>query len=143
MFRGPLFTEKDLVDLLSFIKDKDFSIKDGSGIIEEFESSFGQYLNAKHALATNNGTSAIHSALFGLGLQKGDEVIVPCFGWHACISPMLQMGIRPVFCNIDQKTYNIDPDDAVKKITEKTKAIFVIHLFGHPADMDSIMGSEK
>jgi dTDP-4-amino-4,6-dideoxygalactose transaminase len=85
-----------------------------------------------------NGTSALHSAYFAVGVGPGDEVIVPTYTWHATITPILHCAATPVFCDIDATTLTIDPDDIERKITPRTKAICIVHVFGNVCDMDRI-----
>ncbi len=139
MFSSPIYTKKDIRNLALLVETGGISIKDGSGIIGEFEHNFASYHGRKYALATNSGTAALHSAFFALGLNKGNEVIIPAFGWHADVTPLLSLGLKPVFCNIDKKTFNLDPDDLVRRVNKRTRALLVVHLFGHPAEMYGIM----
>ncbi len=108
-------------------------------IVEEFEEAFAKYHNVKYALAVNNGTAAIHAALFAVGVGPGDEVITPSYTWHCGVTPILACHGIPVFCEIDPKTLCADPDDIERKITSRTKAIIVTHIWGVPAEMDRIM----
>ena len=137
--RWPPITKRDVYEVVNLMRNKDISIKDGSGIIAEFESDFRVWLGIKYCLAQNNGTSTLHSAFFAMGVKDGDEVIVPSFTWHSSVSPLLHLRAVPVFCEIDPSTLTIDPEDIERHITLKTKAILVVHLFGMPADMDRIM----
>lgn len=106
--------------------------------IAEFEKSVADYVGAKYAVAISNGTSALHAACFAAGIGPGDEVITTPITFAASSNCVLYCGGTPVFADIDPKTYNIDPDDIRKKITDKTKAIMAIHLAGQPCDMDEI-----
>ena len=108
-----------------------------------FEEEFRKYLGAEHALAHNNGTAAIHAALFAIGIKPGDEVIVPSYTYWASCMPVLCWGGVPVFVEVDPKSATIDQDDVEKKITPKTKAIIAIHLWGMPCEMDRIMEIAK
>jgi perosamine synthetase len=107
--------------------------------IRQFESDFANYHGIKYALAQNNGTSTLHAAYFAAGVGPGDEVIVPSYQWHLAVTPILACHGVPVFCEIDPKTLTIDPNDIEKRITERTKAICVVHIWGIPADMDPVM----
>lgn len=106
--------------------------------ITEFEKSVADYVGAKYAVAISNGTSALHAACFAAGIGPGDEVITTPITFAASSNCVLYCGGTPVFADIDPKTYNIDPDDIRKKITDKTKAIIAVHLAGQPCDMDEI-----
>jgi len=107
--------------------------------IYEFEKEFASYMNVKYALATNNGTSSILAALFAIGVGPGDEVITPSYTWHLGVTPILALRAIPIFCEIDPKTLTADPEDIKRRITPRTKAIIVTHIWGVPADMDPIM----
>ncbi|MNV19479.1 L-glutamine:2-deoxy-scyllo-inosose aminotransferase [compost metagenome] len=120
-------------------KRQDISIKDGSGIIAQFEDCLIQYYGVQHALVLNSGTSAVYSALYSVGIQEDDEVICQTSTFHASITPLLQCGGIPVLCETDGVTGNIDIQDLNRKITNKTKAIILTHMWGYPADMDLIM----
>ena len=103
--------------------------------VKEFEKEFAQYLGAKHGVAVVNGTAALDVALKALRIGPGDEVITTPFTFIASANSILFQGARPVFADIDPKTYNLDPNEVLEKITDKTKAIVVVHLYGQPADM--------
>ncbi|MCX6671893.1 MAG: DegT/DnrJ/EryC1/StrS family aminotransferase [Euryarchaeota archaeon] len=105
---------------------------------EEFEKKFAEYVGTKHAIATTSGTTALHLGLLALGITKGDEVILPAFSFIATANVVLFCDAIPVFCDVDQKTFNIDPEKIEKRITKKTKAIMPVHLYGQAADMKRI-----
>ena len=105
---------------------------------KNFEKEFAKFCGVKYGVTTNSGTSALHVAMLAAGLTAGDEVIVPSHTFIATVSPLIHIGLKPVFAEIDEKTYTLNPDDIRKKITKNTKAIIPVHLYGHPADMDAI-----
>src|SRR3989338_11120389 len=105
--------------------------------IEAFEKEFAEFTGTKYAVACSNGTTAIHLVLQSLGIGKGDEVLVPSHTAFPTIEPILNLGAIPVFVEIDEKTFTMDPKDAEKKISQKTKAIMPVHLYGHPAQLDA------
>jgi len=105
---------------------------------EEFEEAFAKYVGAKHAIAVNSATSALHLALIVSGVKKGDEVITTPMTFASSAEVILQAGGIPVFADIDPRTLNIDTASIEKKITKKTKAIIVVHYGGQPCDMDII-----
>jgi len=107
--------------------------------IQEFEEKFAAYVNAKKAVSTQSGTSAIHIALHELGIKNGDEVIVPALTFVATVNPVMYVGAMPVFVDVDPATWNMNPEDVEGKITEKTKAIIPVHLYGSPCNMDAIV----
>lgn len=106
--------------------------------IAEFEKMVADYVGAKYAVAISNGTSALHAACFAAGIQPGDEVITTPLTFAASSNCVLYCGGTPVFADVDPRTYNIDPEDIRRKITDKTKAIIAVHLAGQPCDMDEI-----
>jgi len=115
------------------------TIADGSGVVAEFEGAFREKVDARYALAMNNGTSTLHSAYFAAGVGPGTEVIVPSYTWHASITPILLCSATPVFCDIEAGTLVADPADIARKVTDKTRAICVVHTWGNVVDMDPIM----
>ena len=106
--------------------------------IAEFEKMVTDYVGAKYAVAISNGTSALHAACFAAGIQPGDEVITTPLTFAASSNCVLYCGGTPVFADVDPKTYNIDPEDIRRKITDKTKAIIAVQLQGRCCDMDVI-----
>ncbi len=104
-----------------------------------FEEEFARYIGARYAIAVCNGTVALELALRALGVGAGDEVIVPDLTFIATANAVLNVGAKPVFADVDEKTYTINPDSVMEVLTGRTKAIIPVHLFGHPADMDAIM----
>lgn len=106
--------------------------------IAEFEQTVADYVGAKYAVAISNGTSALHAACFAAGIEPGDEVITTPLTFAASANCVLYCGGTPVFADVDPKTYNIDPEDIQRKITDRTKAIIAVHLAGQPCDMDAI-----
>ncbi len=111
--------------------------------VAEFEKAVAAYVGAKHGVATTSCTTGLHLALATAGIGPGDEVIVPSFTFIASPNAILYTGATAVFCEIDPKTFNIDPADAEKRITKKTKAIMPIDQIGLSADMDAINAIAK
>ncbi len=107
--------------------------------VKEFESKISEYLGVKHAIGVASGTDALQIALMAIELKPGDEVITTPFTFVATAEAILLLGGKPVYVDIDEKTYNINPDLIEEKITEKTKAIIPVHLYGQPAEMDKII----
>lgn len=103
------------------------------------QKEWAEYIGRKHCLATNSGTAALHMSLAAAGIGPGDEVIVPAYTFLASASCVLHANAIPVFVDIDERTYTIDPKLIEERITERTKAIIPVHLHGLPADMDEIM----
>lgn len=108
-------------------------------MVAKFESDFSKFVGDRECIAVNSGTSALHLALLSLGIGSGDEVIVPSFTFAATANSVALTGARPVFVDIDPKTFNIDPSLIEPAITKRTKAIQVVHLYGLPADMNQIL----
>ncbi|MCK5305545.1 MAG: DegT/DnrJ/EryC1/StrS family aminotransferase [Candidatus Omnitrophica bacterium] len=106
--------------------------------VEEFENMAKDYIGVKYAIAVNSGTAALHLALISLNISDGDEVIVPDFTFVATANAVEYTRAKPVFADIDLKTFNIDTEDIKRKITNRTKAIMPVHGLGQSADMDEI-----
>lgn len=107
--------------------------------VETFEKQFLNYVKGNYAAATSNGTSTLHLALLGLGIEPGDEVIVPAFSFMATANVVELIGATPVFVDIDLETFNIDAKQITNKITERTKAIIPVHEFGLACDIEQVM----
>lgn len=105
----------------------------------EFERNFAQYVNTNNATTVSNGTVALHLALIVLGIGPGDEVIVPTLTYVASVNAISYTGATPVFVDSSPDTWQMDPEDVRRKITQKTKAVLAVHLYGHPCNMDSIV----
>ena len=106
--------------------------------VEKFEAAFADYIGVKYAWATPCGTAALHLAMCALRLKEGDEIIVPDLSWVATADVVLYTGAKPVFVDVEPDAWTIDPEGLKKAITSKTKAIMPVHMYGHPAEMDSI-----
>jgi perosamine synthetase len=109
-------------------------------VVAEFEQSFASYCGVKHAIATSNGTTALHAALLSAGIGPGDEVIVPSFTFIATATSVSMCGARPVFADVDERTFTIDPASAEGLITPRTRAVMGVHLFGQPFDIPALSG---
>lgn len=107
--------------------------------VKEFEEKFAKCLDIKYAVAVSNCTAALHLSLLALGIKNGDEVIVADYTFPATGHSVLYCGAKPVFVDVDPKTYNIDINLIEDRITKKTKAIIPVHTFGQPAEMDAIV----
>jgi len=131
----PLIGDEEIEGVIDVLK---------SGIIaqgpkvREFEERFAEMVGVKHAVAVSNGTAALDLALKAAGIGRGDEVITTPFTFIATSNSVLFQGARPVFADIEEDTYLIDPEKIEEKITKKTKAILPVHLYGQTADMDAI-----
>jgi perosamine synthetase len=111
--------------------------------VSKFEQAVAQYVGAKYAVAFSNGTAALHGACFAAGIGQGDEVITTPMTFAASANCVLYQGGIPVFADIDEKTYNIDPNKIEEKITDQTKAIIPVDFTGQPVDLDRILEIAK
>ena len=114
-------------------------ISSNGHFIKDFEARFASYIGTRHGVSVCNGTAAIHLALAALGIGKGDEVILPSITSIACANSIAYTGAKAVFADSDKDYWCISPEDKSRKITKRTKAIMVVHIYGHPCDMDQIM----
>ncbi len=124
--------DKEVLDVLSagqYIMGKN---------VKEFEKEISEYIGVKHSVSVGNGTDALIIALKALGIGEGDEVITTPFTFFATAESISFVGATPVFVDVDINTFNIDPSKIEEKITDKTKAIMPVHIFGQPCDMDAI-----
>lgn len=106
--------------------------------IERFEASFAEFCGVRHAIATNNGTTALHLALAALGVGPGDEVLVPTLTYVATANAVRYCGATPVLVDSSPDTLNLDPSLLAERITPRTRGVLPVHLYGHPAEMDAI-----
>lgn len=136
--KGQYHRMKDEIDeaILSCVESTRF-IK--GPVVEAFEDSLGKYLGVEHVISCANGTDALQIALMALGLERGDEVIVPSFTYVATAEVVALLGLTPVMVDVDPQSFNIDVVKAREAITPKTKAIVPVHLFGQNADMEPLM----
>lgn len=110
----------------------------GGKAVADFEKKFADFIGVKHAISVNSGTDALVIALKSLGIKEGDEVITTPFTFFATAETIAMVGAVPVFVDVEEDTYNIDPNKIEGKITEKTKAILPVHIFGQPVNMERI-----
>ncbi len=136
----PHIDQKDIDAVVEVLKSGTLSL---GPKLQEFKTAFANYIGTKHAIAVNSGTSGLHLIVKSLGIKKGDEVITTPFSFVASANCILFEGATIVFADIDKKTYNIDPKSIEQKITKKTKAILVVHVFGQTSDMTTIMKIAK
>jgi dTDP-4-amino-4,6-dideoxygalactose transaminase len=108
--------------------------------VQAFEEEAAAYLGVRHAIGVANGTDALVLALDAMGVGDGDEIICPAFTFYATAEAIIRRGARPVFADIEATSLNIDPEDAARRITPRTKAIIPVHLFGRPAALDDLKG---
>ena len=112
---------------------------DRNTFVDRFETSFAQYAGASHCIGCSNGTEAIELVLRALEIGHGDEVIVPAQTWFSTAEAVHHVGAQPVFADIHPETFTLDPKDLGNRISDRTKAIIPVHLYGLPADMDGIL----
>lgn len=108
-------------------------------LVEEFEEAFARYIGTQHAVAVSSGTAALHLSLLAHGIGPGDEVIIPAFTFIATANSVLATGAKPVLVDIDQRSFNLSIPAVASAVTDSTRAIIPVHLFGCPADMPQIM----
>ncbi len=144
-YQWPPHAFEDELDEIVMQRNLDISIKGKSGPILEFENAFKQFLDnqIKYTVSFNSGTSALLAAYFACGIDEGDEIIGPSLTFHAALSPAFMLKANIVLVDIDINSRCIDPSKIEEKITSRTKAITVVHQWGHPADMDAIMRIAK
>ncbi len=140
LFAWPIVTKEDEEAVLEVIRNGAMS---GTDITKEFEKDYCAWVGTKYALGTNNGTSALHAAMYGCGVGHGDEVICPSITYWASCAGVYTLGATVVFGEIDPYTRCLDPKRLEEKITPRTKAIVVVHFEAYPADMDEIMAIAK
>ena len=134
---GPIISDLEIEYVTDAIRNGWY---DGfRGYIERFQAAFQEHLGVRYALATSHGTGALHLALAAAGIGPGDEVIVPDISWIATANVVRHCGATPVFVDVRMLDWNMDPDAAAAAVTPRTAAIFPVHLYGHPADMDPIV----
>lgn len=138
----PIFDEREEKALIEVLRSGKWGRVNGKKN-EEFEEKFAKYHSAKYGITCVNGTIALELSLRALEIGPGDEVIVPPYTFIATASSVLMVGAKPVFVDIDPKTYNIDPEKIEPAITPKTKAIIPVHIGGCPAHMDKILDISK
>jgi len=131
----PNLTSDDEQAVLNVLRDGNVSTHP---VIRDLEADYSEFTGMPYALAHNNGTAALMAAFFVLNLNPGDEILVPSATFWASVSPMLWCGLVPVFCESEPERMGLDPDDLERKITDRTRAIVVVHLWGLPCKMTEI-----
>jgi perosamine synthetase len=136
---APQIGEEEIAAVVKVLKSGTITHALGAGpVVTKFEKAFAQFVKTKHAIAVNTGTAALHLAIAGTRIKRGDEVILPSFTFVATAEVIVMAGAKPVFVDIDPETYNISPRRIEKAITKKTKAVMPVDLYGLPADMQPI-----
>lgn len=134
-FHRPTIEEEDIQAVVDALRSGWISTGPKT---KEFEQAFADYIGARHALAVSSGTAALHLALDAIGLKEGDEVLVPVVTFTATAEVVAYFKAKPVLVDVDPVYFNLDPADAERKITNRTRAIMPVHFAGHPCPMDSI-----
>lgn len=138
----PEIGKEELKNVTLALKSKEISGSFGS-FLPKFEQEFAKYCQCQYGVAVNSGTSALDIAVMALGLKSGDEVLVSTFTNMATFFAVLRSGAKAIGIDVESDTLNIDPKLIESKITPKTKAIVIVHIYGHPCDMDPIMAIVK
>jgi dTDP-4-amino-4,6-dideoxygalactose transaminase len=133
--RWPHVEDDDIERVVSYLRSGFFTEMSGRDPLHEFESEIASVVGARYAMATNSGTAALHCALAGVGVEAGDEVVLPALTFVACAAAVLHQNAIPIFADVDPFTYNVTPETVEAAITERTRAVMVVHLHGLPADM--------
>ena len=136
MFKWPIITQEDEEAALEVLRRGAMS---GTDVTVAFEKEYAEWHDMKYALAHNTGTASLHTAMFGCGIGVGDEIICQSMTFWASVLQAMNLGATIVFADMDPDTLTLDAEDMERKITDRTKAIMVVHYLGHPTDMDPIM----
>lgn len=142
-FAWPPIDDSDVAAVSALLARGEISYYGREGVVAELEDAFAAYHGMAHALTCSSGTAALHSAYFALGLEPGDEVIAPSFTFLSTVMPLFTLNAVPVLVDSEPGTGNIDPAAIEAAVTERTRAIVVVHLNGHPCDMAPIMAVAK
>lgn len=137
-FSWPPVSELEVAQVNRLLRAGELSYYGREGEVERLEDAFRDYLGVRYALAVSSGTAALHSAFFGVGLGPGDEVIAPTYTFLATVMPVFVVNALPVLAEAEPDTGNIDPWQIEARITSRTKAIVVTHMWGHPCNMKAI-----
>lgn len=137
----PDIGEFELKNVVEAVKSGWVSSK--GSFIDEFEEKFSKYIGLKNGVATSSGTAALHLALVALNIKRGDEVIIPTLTFASVANAVIYTGATPVLVDVHPEYWCINPNKVKEKITQKTKAIIVVHLYGHPCDMDPLIEIAK
>jgi perosamine synthetase len=133
----PDITDADRAEVMAVLERGVLCGADAPAVVG-LERDWAEYLGVEHCIATNSGTAALHTALASVGVAPGDEVIVPAYTYISTAAAVAHHGAVPVFCDIDERTFNIDPARIEERLSERTAAIMPVHLHGLPADMEAI-----
>lgn len=138
--RWPIIGDEEVAAVTEILRSGELSLHP---VTQELENDYRSYFGVKHALACCNATSAIFAALHSFNLKPGDEVLVPSATYWASVMPVLWCGAVPIFCESENESMGLDPDDVESKITDKTRAMVVVHLWGMPSKMERLLAIAK
>jgi len=131
----PLIGREEIRAVVSVLKSGNLTTGKN---VETFERQFSELIGTRHGIACSSGTAALRVGLEALGIKEGDEVITTPFTFIATANSVIYNRATPVFADVDERTFNIDPGNIREKITERTRAVLVVHLYGMPCDMGPI-----
>src|ERR687893_1172966 len=136
----PWIGEEEKREVISVLEETALTTaaRDGGKRVRDFESLMKSYLKIRHVVSVNSGTAAIYAALLAAGIKQGDEVLIPSFTFVATANAVVAAGGRPMFVDIKKDDYTMDVSDLKAKITEKSRIVIPVHLYGHPSDIDEI-----
>jgi perosamine synthetase len=134
---GPLIDHQEIDRVMDCLNSGWISSQ-GKYIVS-FEKAFAEFCQTRFGIATSNGTTALHLSLVTLGIGPGDEVIVPALSFIATANVVVHAGAKPVFADVSEETWTLDPEQVESRITGRTKAVIPVHLYGHPADMNPLL----
>lgn len=137
--KWPIVSAKDKQEIETILEKSKLSLLKQEGVVADFENAFSEKFGMRYALSFSSGTASIHSACFACGVGPGAEVLTPSYTWMSAITAILHGNGTPVFCDVKENTFYIDPDEILRKATPRTKAVIVCHTWGVPAPMDEIM----
>lgn len=145
LFDHPRLTERDEEAILAAMRDGDLSFPKEGGVTRRLEATLGSLFEVEHAITTHNGTSALFSALFAVGsgeqprsALEGVDVLCPSYAWWSAVTPIVQMGGRPVFCEVDPDSLTLDVADAESRLTPSTEVVVVPYMWGEPPALDRL-----
>ena len=141
----PDIDKEEIREVTAVLSEKSLTSSsfEGGKRVQQFEKLLSKFVKSKFAVAVNSGTAALQASLYAIDIKPGDEVLVPSFTFVATANSVKSVGAKPVFVDILNDNYTMDPNDLRKKITRRTKAIIPVHLYGHMAYMDEILEMAK
>jgi len=136
----PVLGEEEMAEVVKLLRQGALTASppEGGSNVRSFEEEFASFVGVKSAVAVNSGTAALYLSLLAIGVGPGDEALVPSLTFAATANAVLLVGAKPVFVDVDPRTYTMDPSDLERKISERARAVIPVHLYGLMADMDSI-----